>query len=183
MCENAQPARFCVSQNSMHGVWRDTQRGGWGTIQAPNSPCRGATRYTELTSPRAFQGRPDARVRTHRLSWDSGSAHWARRGWDRVTARELQVTRVCAQRPGWSVLPLSWGPRMAEFRGTSSRPRIPVPVCLGHKGPVGRSAWPWKGCQDTRPWCCAQDCKSGKPPRSPHRWKLPRVSLQAGAWV
>ena len=96
-----------VSPRTLHGAWRDTQRGGGGTIQAPNSPCRGATRYTQLTSPRAFQGRPDARVRTHRLSWDSGSAHWARRGWDRVTARELQVTRVCAQRPGRSVLPLS----------------------------------------------------------------------------
>ena len=58
-----------------------------------------------------------------------------------------------------SVLPLSRGPQMAELRGTSSPPRIPVPVCLGHRGPVGRSAWPWKGCQDTRPWCCAQDCK------------------------
>ena len=96
-----------VSPRTLHGAWRDTQRGGGGTIQAPNSPCRGAARYTQLTSPRAFQGRPDARVRTHRLSWDSGSAHWARRGWDRVTARELQVTRVCAQRPGRSVLPLS----------------------------------------------------------------------------
>ena len=40
---------------------------------------------------------------------------------------------------------------MAEFRGTSSPPRIPVPVCLGHRGPAGRSAWPWKGCQDPCP--------------------------------
>ena len=103
-------------------------------------------------------------------------------GRENVTAREPQVTRVCAKRPRRSVLPLSWGPGLARFQGTSSPPRIPVPVCLGHRGPVGRSAWPWKGCQDTRPWCCAQDCKSGKPPRSPHRWKLPRVSLQAGAW-
>ena len=172
-----------VSPRTLHGAWRDTQRGGGGTIQAPNTPCRGAAMYTQLTSPCALQGWPDTRVRTHRLYWDSGSAHRARMGWDRVTARELQVTRFCAQRRGRSVLPLSRGPQMAELRGTSSPPRIPVPVCLGHRGPVGRSVWPWKGCQDTRPWCCVQDCKSGKPPRSPHRWKLPRVSLQAGAWV
>ena len=119
----------------------------------------------------------------HTLYWDSACAPWARRAWDRVTAREPQVTRVCEKRPGRSVLPLSRGPRLAQFRGRYSPPCIPMPVCLGHRGPVGWSAWPRKGCQDTRPWCCAQDCKSGKPPRSPHRWKLPRVSLQAGAWV
>ena len=55
---------MCVSQNSVHGVWRDPQRGGGGITQAPNSPCRGTARHTQLTSPRAFQGRPDARVRT-----------------------------------------------------------------------------------------------------------------------
>ena len=53
-----------VSPRTLHGAWRDTQRGGGGTIQAPNSPCRGATRYTELMSPHAIQGQPDARVRT-----------------------------------------------------------------------------------------------------------------------
>lgn len=63
-CENAQPARFCFSQNSVHGAWRHPQRGGGGTTQAPTSPCRGAARHTQLTSPCAFQGRPDARVRS-----------------------------------------------------------------------------------------------------------------------
>ena len=63
-CENAQPDRFCVSQNSVHGAWIDPQRGGGGTTQSPNSPCMGTARHTQLTSPHSFQGRPDARVRT-----------------------------------------------------------------------------------------------------------------------
>ena len=62
-CENAQPARFCVSQNCVHGAWIDPQRGGRGTTQSPNSSCMGTARHTQLMSPRAFQGRPDARVR------------------------------------------------------------------------------------------------------------------------
>ena len=89
-----------------------------------------------------------------------------------MTARELHVTRVCAKRSGRSVLPLSRRPGLSGFRGTYYPPRIPMPVCLGHRGPVGRSAWPWKGCQDSRPLCCAQDCKSKKPPMSRHRCKL-----------
>ena len=63
-CENAQPALFCVSQNSVHGAWSDPQRGGGGITRAPNSPCRGTTRHTLLMSPCAFQGRTDARIRT-----------------------------------------------------------------------------------------------------------------------
>ena len=31
--------------------------------------------------------------------------------------------------------------------------------------------------------CCAQDCESEKPPRSPHRCKYTRVDLQPQAWV
>ena len=119
----------------------------------------------------------------HTLYWDSACAPWARRAWDRVTAREPQVTRVCEKRPGRSVLPLSRRPGLAQIQGTYYPPRIPMPVCLGHRGPVGCSAWPWKGCQDSRPLCCAQDYESEKPLRSQHQYKLPRVSLQAGAWV
>ena len=63
-CKNAQPDRFCVSQNSVHRAWIDPQRGGGGTTQSPNSPCMGTARHTQLTSPHSFQGRPDARVRT-----------------------------------------------------------------------------------------------------------------------
>ena len=144
-----------------------------GHHPGPNQPLQGRRQaYTQLTSPLAYQGRPDTRVRTPRTLLGLSPCPRARRGWDRVTARELQVTRVCEQRRGRSVLPLSRGLRMAKFRGTSSPPRIPVPVCLGHRGPVGRSAWPWKGCQDSRPLCCAQDCESEKPPRSRARWKL-----------
>lgn len=119
----------------------------------------------------------------YRLYWDSACAPRARRGWDRVTAREPQVTRFCAKRPGRSVLPLSRGPGQAAFRGPSSPPGISVPVFLGHRQPAGPPAWPWKGCQDSRPLCCAQDCESEKPPRSRHRCKHTRVYLQARAWV
>ena len=83
-------------------------------------------------------GRPDARVRPHRLYWDSACAPQARSGWNRVTAREPQVTRVCGKQPGRSVLPLTREPGLAGFRGTSSTPCISVPVCLGHRGPAGR---------------------------------------------
>ena len=37
--ENAQPARFCVIQNTVHRAWRDHQRGGGGTTQAPPAPA------------------------------------------------------------------------------------------------------------------------------------------------
>ena len=119
----------------------------------------------------------------HGLYWNSACAPRARRGWDRVTVREPQVTRVCAKRPRRSVLPLSWGPGLAGFRGTSSPPRIPVPVCLGHRGPVGRSVWPWKGGQGSRPWSCAQDCKYEKPLRSRHQCKYTMVDFQTRACV
>ena len=46
-----------------------------------------------------------------------------------------------------SVLPLSRRPGLAWFRDMYYLPRIPMPVFMGHRGPVGRSVWPGKGCQ------------------------------------
>ena len=98
-----------------------------------------------------------------------------------MTIRKPQVTTVCAKPPG-GLCSLCPGGRGWLGSGAIPPPIIPVPVCLGQRGPARWSAWPWKGCQDSSPLCCAQDCESKKPPRSQHRCKLPRVSLQAGAW-
>ena len=157
---------LCLQELCARGVERPPERRR-GHHPGPNQPLQGRHQaHTQLTSPRAYQGRPDTRVRTPRTLLGLSLCPAGRRGWDRVTVREPQVTRVCAKRPRRSVLPLSWGPGLAGFRGTSSPPRIPVPVCLGHRGPGGRSVWPWKGGQGSRPWSCAQDCKYEKPPRS-----------------
>ena len=174
---------LCLPELCAWGVKRHPERRR-GHHPGPKQPLQGRHQVHTADVPTCLPGaaRRQGQDPTD-FAWTQAVSPGPGGGWDRVTARELQVTRVCAQRRGRSVLPLSRGPQMAELRGTSSPPRIPVPVCLGHKGPVGWSVWPWKGCQDTRPWCCAQDCKSGKPPRSPHRWKITRVSLQAGAWV
>ena len=172
---------LCLQELCARGVERPPERRR-GHHPGPNQPLQGRRQaHTQLTSPRAYQGRPDTRVRTPPTLLGLSLCPAGQVGWDRVTARKPQVTRVCAKRPRRSVLPLSWGPGLAGFRGTSSSPRIPVPVCLGHRGPVGRSVW--KGGQDSRPWSCAQDCKSEKPPRSRHRCKHTRVYLQARAWV
>ncbi|XP_038411039.1 uncharacterized protein LOC111098595 isoform X3 [Canis lupus familiaris] len=96
------------------------------------------------------QGRPDARVRTPQTLLRLSLCPRPGRAWDRVTAGEPQVTRVCAKRPERSVLPLSRGPGLPGLRGPSSPPR-PRPVHLGHRGPAGRSAWPQRGRQDSRP--------------------------------
>ena len=123
-----------VSPRTLHGAWRDTQRGGGGTIQTPNRSCRGAARYTQLTSPCALQGRPDARVRTHRLYWDSGSAPRARRGWDRVTARELQVTRSVNSDVGGLC---SLCPEGCGWPSSGALPPLPASLCLCSWGTEG----------------------------------------------
>ena len=167
----------------MHGAWRDPQRGGgappWPQPAPAGAPpgihtadvptcLPGAARHqgqdpTDFTGTQAVPHRPGGVGQSDN---QEASGH---HGLCKATRR--------------SVLPLSWGPGLAGFRGTSSSPRIPVPVCLGHRGPVGRSVWPWKGGQGSRPWSCAQDCKYEKPPRSQHRCKHTRVYLQAPAWV
>ena len=167
----------------MHGVWRDPQRGGGGITQAPNSPCRDTARHTQLTSPLAFQGWPDARVRTPQTilglilcpMGQNGLGQSDSQGTSGHQGLFKATWEVCAP----SVQEAGAGPVPGHVL-PSPHPHASVP---GHRGPVGCSAWPWKGCQDSRPLCCAQDYESEKPPRSRHRSKLPRVSLQGGAWV
>ena len=93
----------------------------------PKQPLHRHCKAHKLTSPRAFQGRPDARVRTPHTILGLSLCPRARRAWDRVRAREPQVTRVSVKRPWMSVLPLSRGPGLAGFWGTFSPPRISVP--------------------------------------------------------
>ena len=167
----------------MHGVWRDTQRGGWGTIQAPNSPCRGAARYTELTSPRAFQGQPDARVRTPQTLLGLRLCPLGQEGMGQSDSQGASghqglctaTWEVCTP----SVLRAQDGRVPGHFL-PSPHPRACVP---GAQRACGAFSVALEEMSGPTPWCCAQDCKSGTPPRSPHRWKLPTVSLQAGAWV
>ena len=142
--ENARLACSCVSRSSVHRVQRHPQRGGGGTAQAPTSPCRGAARHTQLTSPRAFQGRPDTRVRTPQTLLRLSLCPRPGQAWDRVTAGEPQVTRVCAKRPGRSVLPLSRGPGLPGLRGASSPPWGTEGPRGGQHGPGGdiRTAGP-----------------------------------------
>ena len=168
MCENAQPARFCVSQNSMHGVWRDTQRGGWGTIQAPNSPCGGAARYTELTSTRAFQGQPDARVRTPQTLLGLRLCPLGQEGLGQSDSQGASghqglctaTWEVCTP----SVLRAQDGRVPGHFL-PSPHPRACMP---GAQRACGAFSVALEEMSGPMPWCCAQDCKSGKPPRSPH---------------
>ena len=133
-CENAQPARFCVSQNTVHGAWRDPQRGGGGTTEAPTSPCRGAARHTQLTSPRAIQGWPDARVRPHRLYWDSACALWARMGRTEGQSGSLRS-------PGSVQSDLrghcSLCPGGRAWQDSGALPRLPASPCLGALGTEG----------------------------------------------
>ncbi|KAM8942675.1 uncharacterized protein AAEQ78_014789 [Lycaon pictus] len=136
LCENAWPAHFCVSWSSVHGMRRHPQRGGGGTAQALTSSCRGAARHTQLTSPRAFQGRPDARVRTPQTLLRLSLCPRPGRAWDRVTAGEPQVTRVCASALG-GLCPLCSGGLGCP--GSGALPPLPAP-CLctwGTEGPRG----------------------------------------------
>ena len=117
-----------------------------GYIHAPKSPYSGAASHTQLTSSHAFQGLPDTRVRHHRLYWDSACAQQARRGWDRVTAREPQGTSVCGRDLGGlcSLCPGGQG-----WLGSGALPPLPASLCLcawgteglwgGQRGP-GRDA-------------------------------------------
>ena len=78
----------------------------------------------------------------HRLYLISGCVPRARRGWDRVTARELQVTRVCAQRPGRS---LSLCPEGQGWTSSRALPPLPASPCLcawGTKGLWGGQRGP-----------------------------------------
>ena len=170
-CENAQPARFCVSQNSEQRAWRDPERCGGGYIHTPNSPCSGADRHTQLTYPHAFQGCPDARVKPYRLYWDSACAQQARRGWDRVTAREPQVTRVCGSDLGGLC---SACPGGRGWPGSGALPPLPASPCLcawGTEGLQGGSvALEGMSGQQALVLCPRlRICNSNsKPPRSPH---------------
>ena len=105
-----------------------------GYIHAPNSPYSGAASHTQLTSSHAFQGLPDTRVRHHRLYWDSACAQQARRGWDRVTAREPQGTSVCGRDLGGlcSLCPGGQG-----WLGSGALPPLPVSPCLCAWGTEG----------------------------------------------
>ncbi|XP_077703938.1 uncharacterized protein LOC144283545 isoform X1 [Canis aureus] len=123
-----------------------------GPAQARDPLPSASTMQLDARGPlgQSVAGRPDARVRTPQTLLRLSLCPRPGRAWDRVTAGEPQVTRVCAKRPERSVLPLSRGPGLPGLWGPSSPPR-PRPVHLGHRGPAGRSAWPQRGRQDSRP--------------------------------
>ena len=121
-----------------------------GHHPGPNQPLQGRRQaHTQLTSPRAYQGRPDTRVRTPRTLLGLSPCPRARRGWDRVTVREPQVTRVCAKRPRRSVLPLSWGPGLAG--ALRPLPASPCLCALGTEGLWGGQCGPGREVREAGP--------------------------------
>ena len=118
----------------MYRAWRDPQRGGGGTTEAPTSPCRGTARHTQLTSPCAIQGWPDARFRPHRFYWDSACALWARMGGTEGQSGSLRspgsvqsdLRGHCSLCPGGQA-----------WQDSGALPPLPASPCLGAWGTKG----------------------------------------------
>ena len=114
---------LCLQELCARGVERPPERRR-GHHPGPNQPLQGRRQaHTQLTSPRAYQGRPDTRVRTPRTLLGLSLCPRARRGWDRVTVREPQVTKglggLCSLCPGG----LGWP-------GSGTLPPLPASPCL-----------------------------------------------------
>ena len=135
----------------------ETPREEEGAPPRPQQPLHGHCK-AQLTSPRAFQGRPDARVRHHRLYWDSACAQQARRGWDRVTARKPRVISFCAKPPR-CLCSLCQGGRGWLVSGVL--PPLPASLCL--------CAWGTEGL-----WACQRD--PGRDVRRAGPCVVPRIA-------
>ena len=175
---------FSVSPRTLCTGCGETHREEEGASPRPQTaPAGGTARHTQLTSPRAFQGRPVARVRTPQtilgLSLCPAGQNGLGQSDSQGNSGHQGLCKATWEVCDPSVQEAGAAPVLGHIL-PSPHPHASVP---GAQGAWGRSVWPWKGCQDSRPLCCAQDYESEKPLRSQHRCKLPRVSLQAGAWV
>ena len=112
----------------------ETPREEEGVHPRPKQPLQRRCQAHPADVHMCIPGRPDARVRPHRLYWDSACAPQARSGWNRVTAREPQVTRVCGSDLGGLC---SACPGGRGWPGSGALPPLPASPCLCASGTEG----------------------------------------------